>query len=160
MSEGKISHITVNYKTLEKVVIPYEYLMNILFYGIRQEIRGVGETNIERVESAEYISLQIEKFEDEKSNELSDIYSNKAPYDRLKQDTLVDFITFHYIENGNKEEEKWENDIYVPYLNKTPEKLGENEWLEVTEKVIERPFYEPTEGVEMVFNKDAYPYPN
>ena len=158
MSKGKISHITINYKTLEKVVIPYEYLMNILFYGITQEIRGVGETNIERVESAEYISLQIEKFEDEKSNELSDIYSNKTPYDRLKQDTLVDFITFHYIENANKEEEKWEKDIYVPYLNKTPEKLGENEWLEVTEKVIERPYYEPKEGLEMVFNEEANPY--
>lgn len=158
MSKGKISHITINYKTLEKVVIPYEYLMNILFYGITQEIRGVGETNIERVESAEYISLQIEKFEDEKSNELSDIYSNKTPYDRLKQDTLVDFITFHYIENANKEEEKWEKDIYVPYLNKTPEKLGENEWLEVTEKIIERPYYEPKEGIEMVFNEEANPY--
>lgn len=158
MSKGKISHITINYKTLEKVVIPYEYLMNILFYGITQEIRGVGETNIERVESAEYISLQIEKFEDEKSNELSDIYSNKTPYDRLKQDTLVDFITFHYIENANKEEEKWEKDIYVPYLNKTPEKLGENEWLEVTEKIIERPYYEPKEGLEMVFNEEANPY--
>lgn len=160
MSNGKISHITVNYKTLEKVVIPYEYLLNIIVYGLEEDLRSIGKGNIERVERAEYISLQIEKFEDDKSKELSEIYSRKTPYERLTQDTLVDSITFNYIEDDKGEEIEVEKEVYVPYNNTTPDKLGKNEWLEVTEKVIERPYYEPKEGVEMVFNKDAYPYPN
>lgn len=147
-----LENITLHYKNLEKVFIEPKHLIDLNIYGITTRVQSVGDTHIEKQEEAEYLILQVEEFDSEKSNKQSVLYSDISPYEKVTQDTTVESITFHY-----KEEETEE--VHVPYRKKDDTKeISENDLLRVKQGTFEVLYSEPRVGVELEFNPEEKPY--
>lgn len=145
MSDNKkVVSISVNYKNMEKVVLPTSEILDLTVEGVTQRTSGIG-TSLESIRNeAEYVSLSVKRHVDEEASKRSNIYTGMTPYDRLLHDKTAVSFGIDYID-GSVEE------IFFPYNSKNPEVVGDNDLLDMVEQVIEIPYQSETWGLVMSF---------